>query len=207
MTERVGLFGGTFDPVHNGHLALARAALDTVQLTRLLFVPAARPPHKREGSEASFADRTRMIDLAIASETRLSQSTVEAEREGPSYTVETLRALTKKLGQEVEIHLVVGADSVWELGTWYEAPEIFRMARFVVAPRPGWELPGPNDSLPGLTGAQAWALRGAPVLPVRWDGSSREIRRRVREGEGIADLVPRAVEAYIREKGLYRTVL
>ncbi len=111
MTDRIGLFGGTFDPVHNGHLALARAALDTVQLTRLLFVPAACPPHKKEGPEASFADRTRMIDLAIASETRMSQSTVEAEREGPSYTVETLRALAQKLGQDVEIHLVVGADS------------------------------------------------------------------------------------------------
>jgi nicotinate-nucleotide adenylyltransferase len=205
MTERVGTFGGTFDPVHNGHLALARAALDTVGLDRLLFVPAARPPHKKEGSEASFTDRTRMISLAIASETRLGQSTVEAEREGPSYTVETLRTLAQELGPGVEIHLVVGADSVWELGTWYEAGEIFRMARFVVAPRPGWELPGPDDSLPGLTGEQIEALRRAPVLPVQWDVSSREIRRRVREGLGIADLVPAEVEAYIREKGLYRS--
>lgn len=201
--HRLAVFGGTFDPPHVGHAALARAVLDEDCADAVVFVPAPRPPHK-SGAVAPFVERAAMVRLLAAGEPRFEVSVLEARRPGPSYTVDTLRALRSERGAGVELRLVVGADSVWEIGAWREAPELFRLARFVVAPRPGFRLPGPGEVPEGLTEAQAETIRRSPVLSVRCPVRSRDVRRKIRRGEDVADLLPGAVLRHVEARGLYR---
>jgi len=187
--RRVGLVGGTFDPVHAGHLWLAAAALAHAGCAEAWLVPAARPPH-RPAPGATFADRLAMCRLAVADRPGLAARDDEARREGPSYTVDTLRALCARHGPAISWVLCLGADAAADLPGWREPDEIPRLCRLAIAARPG----GPP--LPDLPGALR--LPGTPP-----DVSATEIRRRVAAGLPIAGLVPDAVAAYIAAHRLY----
>ncbi|MCL1633131.1 nicotinate-nucleotide adenylyltransferase [Luteimonas sp. SX5] len=206
------LYGGTFDPVHNGHLAVARHARDALG-AQVHLMPAADPPHKGP-THADAEQRAAMLALAIGDEPGLLVDRRELLRDGPSYTIDTLRALRAELGPQAPIALLVGADSFLGLPTWKSWRELFGYAHFVVAERPGNGIDSalPADLAQRLAGrwaGAAAALSDAPsgkVLrleqPLRPESAS-DIRRRIQAGEPWRDQVPFAVAAYIVQNRLY----
>lgn len=193
MSLRLGIFGGTFDPIHLGHLVLAELTHETLRLDRVVFVPARVPPHKGD-ADASPEHRFRMTDLAVRDNPHFEVSDVEIRRDGPSYTVETLRRLRDEHPGDTEHYLMMGADSARDLETWKDHEEILRDSTVVVMGRPGV---GRRD-LPAPVAARATVVP-TPLLEI----SSSEIRRRVRAGDTIRYLVAEPVERYIRSQGLY----
>ena len=205
----IGVLGGTFDPIHLGHLNLARAARAGLGLERVLLVPAAVPPHKPAGAVTAGDVRLDLVRAAIAGEPGLEASPIEIEREGPSYTVDTLEALAateRAAGREPDLTLILAADAFADLATGWRAPErILELARIAVGPRPGHAPPDPAWITARLgAGLARFADRVSAfeVPPVAV--SATEIRRRVAAGESIADLVPPAVAASIAADHLYR---
>lgn len=186
----VGLFGGSFDPIHHGHLLVAQAALEALGLESLRFVPAREQPFKRGRHAAPPEHRAAMVALAIAGDPRFALERIELDRPGPSYTVETLRALTRR-EPAVEFVLLVGADAAAELETWREAGEVGRLARVVAFARPGAAVP-------------AGGLIERTVAVPAIDISATAVRERVRAGKPIRYWVPDAVADYIAARGLYR---
>ncbi len=189
---RIGIFGGTFDPIHLTHVAIGRAALEYKALDRVLFVVSADPPHKG-GDEITPADaRYEMVEAALRSEPGLEPCDLELHREGPSYTADTLRAL-RALYRDAEFYLIIGQDALVDLPKWYEPDVILKEARLLVLPRPSIvsELPA------GLEGHYE-------VLPFEESNlSSTDVRQRVFEGDAVADCLPPAVLRMVEEKGLY----
>src|SRR5262245_26829537 len=168
---RVGIFGGSFDPVHHAHLIHAEKCSEQAQLDRILFIPAARPPHKRIGPFASFEDRTAMIKAAIADQPLFSVDTCEQDRAGPSYTVETLRFLRAR-DPGNEFFLIIGSDSVRDLGTWREPEEIAKLCTLLIVQRPGFE------TVPTGMPFQ-YQLVVSPLLDI----SSSAIRQQIGQGQ------------------------
>lgn len=183
---RIGVFGGTFDPVHVGHLAIALAALESAKLDRIVFVPARRSPLKDRGPAAGEADRLLMLEAAVKGEPRFAVSRVELEREGPSYTVDTLEALRA----DGELFLILGSDALADFPRWRSPERIRALAKILVARRPG----APEPDAPW---AQAF---DAPRLDI----SSRELRARASRGLSLRYLVPDDVWRHIEHKGIYR---
>jgi len=190
VTRRVGVFGGTFDPPHLGHLALAEWARGRLGLSRVLFVPAGQPPHKRARAVTPATHRLAMTRLAARGNPAFVVSDIEAAREGPSFTVDTLRAL-KASERGARLVLVLGEDSLDEFGTWRDPAGILKLATLAVAERPGRRA--------GRTRHPRCTWLGNPRLEI----SSSVLRRRVREGRSLRYLVPDAVIAYIRRHRLY----
>ena len=190
---RIGVLGGTFDPVHIGHLVLAEEAVNQLGLDRLIFVPTNQPPHKDYSPLADAEDRFIMAKLAVEDNPSFEVSRVEIDRPGKSYSVETLKQLKEEYGPEAEIFLLTGSDSLEELSSWRQIDEVLRLCRFVVAGRPGYPL----KNLPPGAGSIS-------ITPV--NVSSTEIRRRIEQGESIRELLPDKVRKYILEKGLYVNV-
>ena len=192
--------GGTFDPIHVGHLAVAEEAREALGLERVLFVPAGQPPHKLPGSVSAVRDRVAMVELAIAGNQAFELSTVEVDRDGPSFTVDTVEALSTA-DPGATLHLILSAETFAELPTWHEPERLFEAARMAVVPREGYPAPDP-----------AWLGRAFPGREDRVDYlegprlglSSTALRARVAAGRSIRYLVPSAVEAYIVEHQLYR---
>ena len=199
--ERIGILGGTFDPPHLGHLWLATLAADELGLSRVLLMPAARPPHKGGRVVSNVADRVTMTRLAITGDPILDLSLVEMERPGPSYTVDSLVQLRNKLGPGVGLVLVMAGDSLADVGTWRQPERLLELAEWAVAPRTGSPFPD-RAALKERFGAGAARIHllGGPTLDV----SSSEIRRRVAGGRSIRYLVPRSVEEFIVDRRLYR---
>ena len=189
-----GLIGGTFDPIHIAHLVMAEEALEQLRLSTVVFVPAARPPHKRGASLASFDDRIEMVRRALLGNARLSVSDVEGRRPDVSYTIDTVRMFRRERPGE-RLCLIVGSDSLAQLATWKSPDELLSECEFVVAPRPGFTVEQAEPRFRDRV-----RLLDMPSLDV----SSSDIRERVRLGRSIRYLVPSEVEAYIREKNLYR---
>jgi nicotinate-nucleotide adenylyltransferase len=201
---REGILGGTFDPIHNAHLAVAQTCLDRLGLDRVLFVPARVPPHKSRRELTDGNVRLEMVKLAITGEPRFAVSDVELKREGPSYTVDTVRAEAERLGPGSEIVLIVGADQALELRTWHQAGELLELCRVVPVARPGFILARLDELKQGLPAVAVEEMKRAALDTRPMDVSSTDIRRLVREGKSISALVPPAVERFIRERGLYR---
>jgi len=185
----VGLLGGSFDPIHHGHLLVAQAAVEVLGLDELRFVPARQQPFKVGHHGASVKDRLRMVEMAIAGEPRFALEQSEIDRSGPSFTVDTLRTLRDREPGQAFV-LLVGADAAAELPTWHQAEEIPRLARVVMFARPA----GPDSRTVG--GFEA--IRVPQV-----DISASEIRRRVRAGQSIRYWVPDAVRDHITARRLY----
>ena len=199
---RLGILGGTFDPIHYGHLLLAEQARETFALDRVLFVPAARPPHKRKQSLCAARHRLAMVKLALAGNDVFGASDVEIRRGGVSYSVDTVERLARR-HRGAALFFVIGSDTVPELPTWKQAGRLAELATLVVACRPDAPLP-PATKLAGtLTREQVRSLQ-EHVLPMPPVGlASRDIRQRVAEGRSIRYMVPREVEQYIHAHGLY----
>ena len=203
MGERLALFGGTFNPIHVGHVAVARAAVSQLGLDRLMLVPSARPPHKTSGGLAPGADRLAMCRLAVEGDKHLTVSDIELRSPKPSYTVNTLRAVGRE-HPKGELVFLVGADMLRDLHLWYRFEEIVELARVVTVPRPGVAL-GRLEALRSALGDAVADRLLADVLETPLvDVSSTEIRRRVAAGESIEGLVPAGVARYISEHSLYR---
>lgn len=193
----VGMMGGTFDPIHIGHLAIAEAARETLALERILFVPAGEPPHKPRNEVSPVAHRVAMVELAIAGNPAFELSRIEVDRPGPSYTVDTVEDLTA----DAEVTVILSAETFAELPGWHEPERLFAAADIAVVPREGYPAPDPAwlaSAFPGREGRVAY-LDG-PLLGV----SSTDIRDRVSAGRSIRYLVPDAVGDYIAANDLYR---
>lgn len=189
--QRIGLYGGSFNPVHLGHLLVAGAALAELELDQLRLIPAARSPFKPAQEPAPANLRVRMLRLAFAAWERCVVDLQEIERGGISYTVDTLRTVRKR-HPSAGLFYLIGGDHLSALSQWREAEALSRLAEFVVVPRPG-EVIGPSPAP-----FRVRTLRGFPLAL-----SSSEVRARVGEGRSIATLVPRAVEEVIRNNALY----
>jgi nicotinate-nucleotide adenylyltransferase len=197
MPERVGVLGGTFDPIHNGHLALARAAREQLGLDRVVFVPAGVPWRKAGREITAATHRLEMVRLAIANEPAASVSTVEIDKEGPSYTADTLEALSGEF-QGAALYFIIGEDALEDLPTWREPERILGLARLAVAGRPGRKVAdGRWQAIPGI-GERLVRLEMEPV-----EISASEIRRLEGLGKPVSEMLPAAVEAYIRHHRLY----
>lgn len=200
---RLGLFGGTFDPIHYGHLILAEQCREQVGLDRVWFVPAGDPPHKRGRVLTPAKRRVEMIEMAIAGHEHFALSTLEIDRAGLSFTVETLEQFREE-DPDRELFFLIGSDSLADLPTWREPNRIAELATLVVVTRP--EVPPADwDALIPLLGEGKIAEIKDHVVEMPLIGiSSSDLRRRVRKGRSIRYLLPRAVECSIEEHGLYR---
>lgn len=190
----IGVYGGTFDPVHNAHLLLAECAREELGLDVLLFIPANIPPHKIVGRQITPAHcRLDMLRLAISSNPSFALSTLEIDNKGVSYTVDTLRHLRGQF-PHVAFTLLIGGDAARDFHTWRQPEEIARLISIAVVDRPGVDIP--SEVLPGV----GFKRVNAPLMDI----SSTDIRERVRTERSIRYRVPEAVEEYILEQGLYR---
>jgi nicotinate-nucleotide adenylyltransferase len=221
---RIGIMGGTFDPIHLGHLRAAEEIYWAFGLDRIVFVPAARPPHKEEVA-ASALHRYEMVSLATVFTPYFAVSPLELQREGTSYSVETVREFRKTAGPDARLYFVVGVDAFLEMSTWREAEELLALTRVIVAARPGWRL----DEVERLLAPDQRRLLGEPtfrylkvgevdpdqverdiaprqvllVEVVSLDIASREIRRLAEAGRSVRHLVPDTVAAYMAKNRLY----
>ena len=197
--------GGTFDPIHYGHLVTAEEAVYQFELDSVLFIPSARPPHKTGVKSSSPADRLKMVELAIEDNVTLAASTLEIERAGPSYTVDTLRELHGQYGSEAMLFFITGADAILEILTWKEPETVLSESVFIAATRPGYPLRKLQDALPALNSRGEPAIANVRVMEVPALAiSSTDIRERVGSGRPFRYMVPQAVWSYVCEKGLYR---
>ena len=196
---RVGVFGGTFDPIHIGHLVAAEETRVQLKLERVVFVPAGLPPHKLANHISPVEHRLAMVQLAIASNPYFTVSRVDIDRFGPCYTVETMELLRDEWGPGVELYFIMGSDSLADILTWYKPERLIRLCRLAVVKRPGYDvdIKELDRLLPGI--ASRVQFINSPLIDV----ASCDIRRRVREGLSIKYQVPEAVERYIYEHGVY----
>ena len=197
---RLGIYGGTFDPIHYGHLVLAEQCREQCQLDEVWFVPAAQPPHKLDATISPPKARCEMIEFAIAGHPHFKLSRIELERTGPSFTVTTLEQLQAEDASR-ELFLLIGADSLHDLPQWREPQRIQELATVVAVNRGDRPLPDRSQLEPQLEPAQAARIQFVQMPGL--DLSARDIRQRSTEGRSIRYLVPRAVEAYIAHNHLY----
>lgn len=204
--RRLGLLGGSFDPVHAGHLHVAREAQRAFGLDHVLFVPAARPPHKPDRILAEGADRLAMLEIALRGRTDWSASDLELRRGGTSYTVDTVRSLPAELGLEpgAEVFLVIGSDNLEGLPSWREARALLELVRPIVIHR-GDDVPAALDAVEASLGPRAAARLREGFLPLRpVPISSTELRAALGRGEDPGADLPPGVREYALERGLYR---
>ncbi|NDU75497.1 nicotinate-nucleotide adenylyltransferase [Actinomadura sp. DSM 109109] len=196
MTQkrRLGIMGGTFDPIHHGHLVAASEVAHYYSLDEVVFVPTGISAHKEGAKVVAAEDRYLMAVIATASNPRFSVSRVDIDRPGPTYTVDTLRDMRKLHGPDTELFFITGADALEKMLTWHDTAELFELAHFVGVTRPGHRLADP-----GLPDGRV-SLMEVPALSI----SSTECRERVGSGEPIWYLVPDGIVQYINKRGLYR---
>ena len=190
--------GGTFDPIHYGHLVTAEEALWQFSLDEVLFVPTRQPWMKDRPDVSPPEHRYLITVIAVSSNPHFRVSRLELDREGPTYTVDTLRALKEQYGEKTELFFVSGADAILEIFGWKDPEEILELARFIAATRPGYDIARFEREAP--TRHPNVEVMSVPALAI----SSTDIRRRVREGSPIRYLVPEGVKTYIEKSGLYR---
>lgn len=188
---RIGILGGTFNPVHVGHLVLAEEAKEKLNLDKVIFAPAYIPPHKKDEELADANDRFKMVELAIRGNPCFEVSAFEIDAKTTSYSVETLKEFKKKYGEETKLFFITGADSLGELFSWKEIDEIFKLSQFIVANRPGYEITNVPENVDVVT-----------ITPL--EISSSQIRKKIKEGKSIRYLVPEPVREYIIARRLYK---
>lgn len=209
---RIGVLGGTFDPIHVGHLAAAHASHRALHLDRIRFIPSSRPPHRPDSPRAAGYHRLEMVRLAVGDVPGWEASDLELRRGGPSYTFDTLTALHRDGVRPLQIFFLTGADAFAEIATWRDYPRVLDAAHFAVIARPGTALGELRQRLPDLARrmidpASIDRVDTPSVILVEAatpDVSSTEVRRRVVQGTSIADVVPARVADYIHEHSLYR---
>ena len=200
MQQRIGILGGTFNPVHTGHLIIAQHALEQVALDTVVFVPCANPYHKATDDLAEAGHRLAMLETAVSEDPRFEVSRADIDRGGDSYSVDTV-ADTRRRHPDARIEFIIGTDSLLELHTWKNVYDLLESCPFITMARPGFRVEDPGQ----LHLRPPWPekLLGNVMMGRVIDISSSEIRRRVREGKSIRYLVPEGVEGYIRGERLY----
>jgi nicotinate-nucleotide adenylyltransferase len=198
MGEAVGIMGGTFDPIHYGHLVAAEEARLQLELARVIFVPNGHPPHKKDYDVTAAERRHEMVFLATAGNPGFETSRVELDREGPSYSVDTLAEFRRRFGADTRLYFITGADAVLELLTWHEPHRLVEMCEIIAVIRPGYDL----RRLEGALGADLMARCRVLAIP-GVDISSTGLRRRAAGGESLRYFTPPAVEQYIEAHRLY----
>jgi nicotinate-nucleotide adenylyltransferase len=195
---RVGILGGAFNPPHTGHLVGAQEALAQLELDKLVFMPVGQAPHRELQGDPGGEARLEMVELAIADDERFEASRAELDREGPSYTADTLAHLREQSPDD-ELFLILGGDQAAALATWHQPERVLALATVAVVERPMWSRNAIGVKLSRLPGAERIRYLEMPVMEI----SSSAIRRRVAEGRPVRYLVPDEVARYIRENGLY----
>jgi nicotinate-nucleotide adenylyltransferase len=198
----IGILGGTFDPVHLGHLSIADAAMDQAKLERVLFIPAGQPRLKQAEPSASVDQRLEMVRLAIQDHPGFDICDIEAHRPGPTYTVDTLVELSAKLGPTANLYFILGMDVLGQLDRWKDPEQVLELCRLLVLDRPGEQDFNWARFYEKVSAAQGRVqVVTAPLVDV----SATELRRQAAAGEPLAGQVPNAVAVYIRQQGLYQT--
>jgi nicotinate-nucleotide adenylyltransferase len=198
---KTGVMGGTFDPVHLGHLAVAEEARQQVGLEEVIFVPAGHPYFKALARISSSQHRINMLNLALVGKPYFRVSLLEIERPGPSYAVDTLARLRERLNPQDELYFILGWDSLLTLPRWEQPERLIELCQLIAAPRPGFSRPDVNlleSELPGVS--RRTMVMDQPVIDI----SSSDIRERVKQGQAVDHLVVPAVAQYIKENGLYQ---
>ncbi len=188
---RIGILGGTFNPIHVGHLVLAEEAREKLNLDKVIFVPAYIPPHKKDEALAEPNDRFKMVELALRGNSDFEVSSFEIDSKTTSYSVETLKAFKQKYGEEAKLFFITGADSLGEIYSWKEIDQIFKLSHFIVANRPGYDIANVPSGIDVVT---------ITSLEI----SSSLIRKKISESKSIRYLVPEPVREYIIARRLYR---
>ena len=204
MADRIALYGGSFNPIHFGHLIVARSIAEQLMVDRLIFLPAAQPPHKIGAHLLDGSHRAEMIRLAIEGEPHFELSEHELQRAGTSYTIETVAHFRETLGLDISLYWIIGVDSLNELNTWHRVRILVDACRIITARRPGWERVDFDALRPKLTDEQIGVLESGILDTPRIEMSSSDIRGRIRQNKSIRYLVPDAVADYIRRHGLYQ---
>src|SRR5437867_1119952 len=200
-STRIGVLGGTFDPIHYGHLAVAEECRVALGLDLVLFLPAGNPPHKRGRRISPAADRVRMVEMAIASNPFFRLSRIDVDRSGPSYTIGALEALRQEWGPQARLWFLMGGDSLADLLTWHQPERLLELTRVAATNRPGAPKPDPRSLEARLPGA----AERIDLVEIPWlDISASGLRERVAQGRPIKYQLPEPVERYVYERGLYR---
>ena len=205
MGTRIGLYGGTFDPIHHGHLISARALAEQLELTRVILIPSAKPPHKPDVAHTPIADRIAMVRAAVEGDALFEVSTIEADRDGPSFTFDTVSAFREQLGEGAELFWFIGGDSLPELKTWHRIRELVERVTIVTAARPGWKLPSEAELTEAVGPVAARRLLDHCIATPKIGISATQIRSRCAEGRSIRYLAPEAVVEYVTSHALYRS--
>ncbi len=203
MAKGVALFGGSFNPVHIGHLIVARAVAEHLDVEKVILIPSAQPPHKNDKKLADGGHRLEMIRLAVEGDPLFEISDLEMKRSGPSYTILTVDDFRKQVGEHTPLFWVMGSDSLEELHTWYRIGELVDRCCMVTAVRPGFEQHALSRLAEQLSAEQITVLKKHILETPLIDISATAIRQRVRRGQSIRYLVPEAVGAYIERHNLY----
>ncbi len=191
---RIGLFGGTFDPIHNGHLKIAGIVQRKLGLNKVIFIPAGILPHKAQ-SLAAAKDRLAMVKLSLRDKKKFTAIAYETIKKSPSYSIETVWHLKRKLGRQAKFFFIIGADAFGEIRTWRRWQELLRICRFVVINRPGYKITLPNRS--AAVNVIVLRITGIPL-------AATAIRQKIAKNKSISKLVPKAVYTYIKKHKLYK---
>lgn len=205
LGAKIGIMGGTFNPIHHGHLVTAQEALDQFKLDRVIFIPTGDPPHKIEDGLASTEARYLMTVIATLYNRDFFVSRIEIDRAGESYTIDTLKGLRKIYGNEAGLYFITGADAILEILTWKKTSEIVTLCKFIAATRPGHDLSQLEDLKKqlfssGEEASEKISIMEIPALAI----SSTDIRKRLKNMRSIDYLVPEGVSNYILKHGLYK---
>ncbi len=199
--EKIGIMGGTFDPIHYGHLVLAEQIRTQFELDRVVFIPAGRPPHKQDMDITSSHHRYSMTLLATITHPYFEVSKIEIENKNVSYTINTIRKLKSMYNSNTELYFITGADALNELETWKEPEELLKLCRFVAATRPGIDVKKLKEKIEYLNKKynSQIIITDVPALAI----SSTDIRKRIKSGKSIKYIIPETVEHYIYKNNLY----
>lgn len=203
MTSRLGLFGGSFDPIHFGHLISARAVAEHFELPRVFIIPAARPPHKLNDKLTQVENRLAMARLAVEGDPLFEVSDVETLRPGPSYTIDTVGYFRGRLGPAVELFWIIGADTLPDLVLWHRVADLLAAVRIVAAARPGWRTPDLSALRAKVGPAVVDRLVADCCVTPEIDISATDIRHRIQSRRSVRYLMPERVVSYIETHGLY----
>ena len=200
--SRIGIMGGTFDPIHYGHLAAAEAARIEFGLCKVIFMPAGNPPHKQSQKISDAEHRYRMTALATSSNSGFEVSRLEVDKAGITYTFDTMKELRNIYGEAPAIYFITGADAVLELLTWYKLGELLTLCKFIAVTRPGFDICKLEQKIAEISSKYDGEIicLEVPLLEI----SSTDIRERIRSGKPVKYLLPEEVEAYIHKNGLYK---
>jgi len=200
--KRIGIMGGTFDPIHKGHLALAKAAMGDFALDKVIFIPAGTPPHKKPGEVTGKEHRYNMVKLAIRGKKDYSISRMELDRPGLSYAVDTFNTLKKKFSKKVKLFYIMGLDSINEILEWRKPLELFKLCEFIVGTRPGTRI-RTFKRLVKFPPLQK-EVDKIHLMELKENISSSDIRQKIKQKKSVSAVVPKAIENYIRKNKLYK---